>query len=196
MLVFCSVIGEHSPHPLRKNLVIDEKLFEEIGNSDKIAFEKLYRLTEKVVYAYILSILKNHHAAQDVMQDTYLKIRSAAHLYTPQGKPLAWIFSIARNLSLMRIRTENRYINTEFSYLENDLNFSYLTDNEDKLVLQTALKILNEEERKIILLHAVSGLKHREIASNLSMPLSTVLSKYHRGLKKLRQQLLVKEGRS
>lgn len=196
MLVFCSVIGEHSPRQLRKNLVIDEKLIEKIGNGDKIAFEKLYRLTEKVVYAYILSILKNHYAAQDVMQDTYLRIRSAAHLYTPQGKPLAWIFSIARNLSLMRIRTENRYINTEFSYLENNPNFSYLTNNEDKLVLQTALKILNEEERKIILLHAVSGLKHREIASSLSMPLSTVLSKYHRGLKKLRQQLLVKEGRS
>ena len=48
---------------------------------------------------------------------------------------------------------------------------------------------LGEEERQIVLLHAVTGLKHREIAALLELPLSTVLSKYHRALKKLREQL-------
>ncbi|MDE6108593.1 MAG: helix-turn-helix domain-containing protein, partial [Oscillospiraceae bacterium] len=47
----------------------------------------------------------------------------------------------------------------------------------------------DEEERQIILLHAVSGLKHREIAELLEKPLSTVLSKYNRGLKKMKIQL-------
>ena len=194
MLIFCSVLGENPSRPLRKNLVIDEGLFEKIGDGDPIAFEELYRLSEKTVYAYLLSILKNHDMAQDVMQDTYLKIRSAAHLYKPQGKPLAWIFTVARNLALMKIRTNKRYVNTEFSYMENDINFSYLTDDDDKFVLQMALKILNEQERKVILLHAVSGLKHREIASNLSIPLSTVLSQYHRGLRKLRKHLSERGG--
>ncbi|HBC31118.1 MAG TPA: RNA polymerase sigma factor [Clostridiales bacterium] len=194
MLIFCSVLGENPSRPLRKNLVIDEGLFEKIGDGDPIAFEELYRLTEKTVYAYLLSILKNHDMVQDVMQDTYLKIRSAAHLYKPQGKPLAWIFTVARNLALMKIRTNKRYVNTEFSYMENDINFSYLTDDDDKFVLQMALKILNEQERKVILLHAVSGLKHREIASNLSIPLSTVLSQYHRGLRKLRKHLSERGG--
>lgn len=194
MLIFCSIIGKQVPQHQQKKIVFDEDLFVKIGNGDMAAFEELYRLTEKIIYAYILSILKNHADTQDVMQDTYLKIRSAAHLYKPQGKPLAWIFTIARNLSLMKIRISNRYADTEAFTLENDINFSYFTDNDDKLILQAALNILDEQERGIILLHAVSGLKHRQIANNLSMPLSTVLSKYHRGLKKLRKYLSEKEG--
>ena len=57
---------------------------------------------------------------------------------------------------------------------------------EDRHLLQTALATLSDEERRVILLHAVSGLKHREIAAVLELPLPTVLSKYHRALKKLR----------
>ena len=48
---------------------------------------------------------------------------------------------------------------------------------------------LDDTERQVILLHAVAGLKHREIAELLKCPLSTVLSKYNRGLKKARKQL-------
>jgi RNA polymerase sigma-70 factor (ECF subfamily) len=57
------------------------------------------------------------------------------------------------------------------------------------MVLQAALTILDIEEREIILLHAISGFKHREIAGNLGISLGTVLSKYHRGLNKLRKYL-------
>ena len=57
------------------------------------------------------------------------------------------------------------------------------------MVLETVLTRLTEEERRIVMLHAVSGLKHREIASSLNIPLSTVLSKYKRSLKKLRTYL-------
>ncbi|HBG44093.1 MAG TPA: RNA polymerase sigma factor, partial [Firmicutes bacterium] len=166
----------------------------QIGAGDPSAFEELYHLTEKTVYAFLLSILRNHDLAQDIMQETYLKIRSAAHLYQPQGKPLAWIFTIARNLALMELRSNERYVNTEFSLMENDINFSYVSDHDDQIVLQMALNVLNKQEREVILLYAVSGLKHREIASSLSVPLSTVLSQYHRGLKKLKKYLV--EGRS
>ena len=50
-------------------------------------------------------------------------------------------------------------------------------------------RLRGEEERQIILLHAVTGLKHREIAGLMELPLATVLSKYHRGLKKMRAQM-------
>lgn len=59
----------------------------------------------------------------------------------------------------------------------------------DAMVLRSALEILKEDERQIVLLHASAGLKHREIASNLQMPLATVLSKYNRAIKKLKQYL-------
>ena len=55
--------------------------------------------------------------------------------------------------------------------------------------MQQALASLGEEERRIVLLHAVTGMKHREIAALLELPLPTVLSKYHRALKKMRAYL-------
>lgn len=172
---------------------LNEDLFRRIGEGDGSAFEELYRTTEKTLYAFILSLTKDHQNAMDILQDTYLKIRSAAHLYRPMGKPLAWMFTIARNLFHSGFRQTARFADTEDMDIENDLNFSYVSDSVDKLVLQSALMLLNEEEREIILLYAVSGLKHREIAENLDLGLSTVLSKYHRGLKKLRKYLEEKE---
>ena len=60
-------------------------------------------------------------------------------------------------------------------------------------MLEAALKALGEEERQVVLHHAASGLKHREIARDLGLPLSTVLSRYSRALKKL-QRYLTEEG--
>ena len=60
---------------------------------------------------------------------------------------------------------------------------------ENRSLLISALEILDETERNIIILHAACGLKHREISSSLGMNISTVLSKYHRGLKKLKNHL-------
>lgn len=171
--------------------MIQESLIERIAEDDMTAFEELYRATDKTVYAYILSIIKNPEEARDIMQDTYLKIRSAAHLYKKQGKPMAWIFTIARNLCLMQIRTNSRVSDGSIEDYEGkpELTSSGDFHSEDRMVLQAALDILPEDERKIVVLHAVSGWKHHEIASNLGMPLSTVLSKYNRSLKKLKKYL-------
>ena len=59
----------------------------------------------------------------------------------------------------------------------------------DSMMLQTAMEILKEDERQIVLLHVSAGLKHREISENLGIPLSTVLSKYNRAMKKLQNYL-------
>jgi len=190
MILFLSMVIPPDPSTTQdKKLKIDETLFARIAADDMAAFEELYRATERSVFAFALSILKNHDDALDVAQDTYLKIRAAAHLYQPMGKPLAWVFTITRNLAITKIRTRKRDDGLPVTDLENDLSFSYVTDSGDKLVLQTAFKILNDQEREIIILHAVSGFTHREIAESLDVPLSTVLSKYHRGLKKLKKFL-------
>ena len=59
--------------------------------------------------------------------------------------------------------------------------------HEDRLMLQAMLSALGDEERQIVTLHALTGLRHREIAALLGLPLPTVLSKYSRALKKLQQ---------
>lgn len=185
-----SMVKQQNPYSKHNNkLTIDESLFERIAEDDMAAFEQLYRITEKSVYAFVLSILKNHDDALDVVQDTYLKIRGAAHLYKPMGKPMAWIFTIARNLSISRLRLIKRSDNVNMVDMENNISFSYMTNYDDKLVMQATFNILNDQERQIIMLHAVSGLAHHEIANSLGIPLSTELSKYHRGLKKLKKHL-------
>ena len=171
---------------------LEERLLPLVGQGDPEAFEVLYRSTEKAIYALALSILRNPHDAEDIVQETYLKVRAAAHLYVPQGKPLAWLFTITKNLCRDLLRGQSR---TEAAPdgAEDDLRFSYVSDPTDRLVLEAALKALGEEERQVVLLHAASGLKHREIARDLGLPLSTVLSRYSRALKKL-QRYLTEEG--
>lgn len=188
-LFLAMVVLDNAGSGEKPKLNIDEAIFTRIAADDMAAFEEFYRLTERTVYAFVLATVKNHDDALDVVQDTYLKIRAAAHLYQPMGKPMAWVFTIARNLAISKLRYKQKNDSVEIDDLENDLNFSYVSDPDDQLVLQTALEILSVEETEIILLHAISGFTHREIAKKLELNISTVLSKYHRGLKKLKKYL-------
>ena len=188
MIIFASINFENSPKD-KQELSIDENLFKKVGNDDMEALGKLYDKTERVMYAYILTLAKNHDDTLDILQDTYLKIKSAAHLYKPMGKPLAWMFTIAKNLYLEKIRKEKRVVDLKDEYIENSINLSFVSDPEDRMVLETALEVISDEEREIVMMFAVGGMKHKEIARNLDLPLSTELSKYHRALKKLKVHL-------
>ncbi|MDI9502793.1 MAG: RNA polymerase sigma factor [Tissierellia bacterium] len=165
-----------------------EALIRRIGQDDPDAFARFYQETERALYAYTLSLTKDHHDALDIMQDTYLKVRAAAHLYEPRGKPMAWVFTIAKNLTRDRFRAQSRFQDVEDG-MEDDARFSYVHDATDRMVLETVLQTLSEEEREIVLLYAVQGYKHKEIAEALNLPLNTVLSKYRRALGKLRNEL-------
>ena len=182
---------------LKKNENVDNKILDaylfNIANNDKLSLENLYTDTQHAVFGFAFSILKNMDDAQDVLHDTYIKIYSSAHSYKSQGKPMAWILTITRNFCLMKIRQKNKVIEVCFEDLEKSYTINDNIKVEDKIVLNTCLKQLSEIEYQIITLHAVSGLKHREIAKLLSIPLSTVLSKYNRALKKLKV-LLIKEN--
>lgn len=173
----------------RKNDADMDSLLKRIGQNDEAAFRELYELMSSAVFAYALSVSRNRADAEDIMQDTFLRIRAAAHLYESHGKAKPWIFTIVRNLCLMRFRENSRMINTPADEMEYMDDLNYIEDHETRLTVQSVLKELNDEESQIIILHAVSGMKHREIASILSLPLATVLSKYHRGLRKLRNRL-------
>lgn len=169
-----------------------EKLLAGICRGDSAAFEEFYRATDRAIYAYALSLTRNHHDAQDIMMEAYLKIRAAAHLYKPAGKPMAWVFTIVKNL----VRSHQRRSGREElmgDCPEGELALSPTDHSDEALVLRQAIRILSAEEREIVLLHAVSGLKHREIAAMLDRPLSTVLSKYHRALGKLKAALTAGE---
>ena len=197
MLMFAFVYDDQAPAPEKNNHIdIDETLLNRIGQDDMDAFDKLYRLTERSMYAFCLSLTRDHQISLDLMHETYVKVLSAAHLYKPMGKPLAWMFTIAKNLYYTSVRKESKTTHLEPEKIQDDSRFSYVTDMDDRVVLQAVLDKLTEEEREIVLLYAVTGLKHKEIADYIGLSLSTTLSKYHRALKKLRVYLEEKEVRT
>lgn len=187
-MIFFMIVGEVPEKEQYRQPKIDEELIVRIGRDDRSALEELYTLTERSVYGFVLAIVKNPCDTQDIVQETYLKIRASAHLYQKKGKPMAWILTIARNLSMDLFRQNAHYENGE-KVLEDSLEYSYISDPLDRLVLESAMKLLNERERQILLLHLVGGVRHREIAADLNLPLSTVLSCFNRSLKKLRRYL-------
>ena len=69
------------------------------------AFRKLHLATSSIVYGYALSILKNSADAEDVMHDAYIRAFNGAAAYQSRGKPLAWLLTIARNLSYNKVRS-------------------------------------------------------------------------------------------
>jgi len=169
-----------------------ETLIIEIAAGNKTAVSTLYEETRTAVYGFALSILKNSSDAEDVLQETYVRIWSTAENYIPMGKPMAWVLTISKNLSLSLLRERSKHVDMPEENLLMDQAKSFSVSTEDRIVLNAAMNELSDEERQIIMLHAVTGLKHIEIAKLLSMPLSTVLSKYSRAKKKLRNTL--KEG--
>lgn len=186
MILFSVING--SPQK-RAPIKFDESLIARIGMDDEEAFLELYQSINQPLFAFILGLVADFHEAEDILQETYLKIRAAAHLYQPQGKPMAWIFTIARNLARMHFRQSQRVADESIEDIDAEGLFSSEMDYQDRIVMKNLLEKLDEDERTIILLHAVSGYKHREIAQYLEKPISTVLSRYNRGIKKLRKIL-------
>lgn len=166
-----------------------ERLLSGVAAGDREALAQLYHRTRTAVYGMALSYLKNAHDAQDVTQDTFVRVWDSAHQYRPQGSPMGWLLTVARNLALMKLRQRTRQAELDEEEWDAIPDESAGLSPEDRHILQTALAALNDQERQVVLLHAVAGLKHREIAALLKLPLATVLSKYHRALKKLKVQL-------
>ena len=166
-----------------------DRCIEETATGNMEGFKKLYTETKSSVYGLALSVLKNPDDAEDVLQDCFVKVFSAAGDYKSQGKPLAWILTITRNLCLQLLRDKKKQADIPEEDWEKYIGETDNVSTEDNIVLTEVLQSLAEDERQIVVLHAVSGLKHREIADFLKIPLSTVLSKYNRSLKKLNEKL-------
>jgi len=186
MLIFEAVTYEAAP---REAAAVEEALIPRIAAGDRAAFSRLYEQASEAVFSYALSILRSRQDAEDVMQDAFLKIRSAAHLYVPQGKPLAWILTITRNLCMMKFRQASRIAALPEDPGLEDMGLDRIKNAEDRMTLQAAFTVLPKDSCRIIMLHAVAGLKHREIAELMGMSLTAVLSRYNRGIKRLQKEL-------
>ena len=162
-----------------------ETLLKEISNGSREALALLYDQCHVSVYGFALSIVRDRADAEDVLQDVFVKVWQSAGSYKSMGKPMAWILTITRNYANSVLRNRGRE-----DELPPELAQESGTEaSENKIVLNAALEVLSDSERQIVMLHAVSGMKHHEIAAVMALPLSTVLSKYNRAKKKLQNAI-------
>lgn len=167
-------------------------LFTKLMHGDESAFEKIYLETRKGVFSFIYSICKNYATSEDLMQDTYIRVRAAINTYKPGSNGLAWLFTIAKNLTLNELNKQKKVTPTDIEDPTFKAPEQYVQDtdgtddDDDDSLIKLANKVLKDEERQIVMLHVVSDMKHREIADMLGKPLGTVLWAYRNALKKLK----------
>lgn len=160
-----------------------------IAEGNREALAQLYGCTRAAVYGLALSYMKDPGDAEDVTQDTFVQVWNCAQSFRPQGHPMAWLMTITRNMALQKLRGQSRQQFLEPEEWQQMLAPEQNEVNEDRMLLRQVLARLSPEESRIVTLHAVAGLRHREIARIEEMPLSTELSRYHRALKKLKTMM-------
>jgi len=154
-----------------------------------------------------LNLTRNRRDAEDLVQETYLRAYRFFDSYRPGTHMKAWLFRILRNTFINRYRaakvrpTEVDFTKVEQSY-ERAIDEQFLTEHRqaspEEVVMngvvddeiEAAMAMLPEEYRSVVILALVDNLSYNEIASALSIPLGTVMSRLHRGRKLLQSQLL------
>lgn len=153
------------------------------GNIDSLS--ELYYKLQKPVFVLALSILQDYYAAEDVMQETFIKVASNAKDYRQGTNAKAWIFSIARNLCLDTLKKKKNDELTE--NIADSENFEEKAAS--SIDFLRMLKVLNEDEKQIIVMHFYGGLKKVEIAELMGVPSANIRVAYSRALKKLKNSM-------
>ena len=159
-----------------------DKLLVAIGRGDNDAFAELYDKTKCGVFSFLYSYLQNYEDTRDALQNVYLKIKLNIDKYTPESNGKAWILQIAKNIALNEIYARKNTVDIDSVEIPSQTEFS-------EGIIEIMREHLSEDEQRIISLHVIWGLKHREIAQQLNCPTGTVTSKYKRSLAKLKSAL-------
>lgn len=173
----------HSPYS-------SQELAEKLKLKDKEAFSILYDNYSKALLGLIFTIVKDEDAAQDVLQDVFVKIWKSIDSYNKEkGALYTWMINIARNTSIDMLRSKNNkisHLKVEDNERIIDLNHN-TSFNTDTIGVKKAVDSLKSEHREIIDLVYFCGFTQEEISKKLSMPLGSVKTKVRQALIELRK---------
>lgn len=144
------------------------------------------------VLAYVQSIVHDHHAAEDITQNVFVKLTTAIAKYEERSVPFAaWIMRVARNAALDHLRAR-RQIPVEEVRTSEPRNGELASERRACLV--EALASLPREQRRVLCLRHMSGLSPLEIAQKLGKTESAVHGLHHRGREALKSMLIELEA--
>ena len=182
----------------------DESLMLRYRDGDVRAFELLVTRHRKPLFNFILRFVRDTAQAEDVTQETFLRLVKGADAYERQAKFTTWLYTIARNLCVDASRRgKHRKVASLDAPLGDDDGASLLDllpdgaagvdrqaqSRELGLRLRQAIEALPDEQREIFLLREVADLQFNEIANVVGCPENTVKSRMRYALEKLREAL-------
>lgn len=177
----------------------DSELMEEIARGGEDAFEELILRYQDNLFSYFRRIGAGAHDAEDLSQETFIKIYRHASSYTPSARFTTFLFTVARNTWIDFLRKSRRYSGTvELTELTQDTREQSITADspehaaylqETRAAVARTLEKLPDKQRQALLLAETQGMKYQEIAEILDIPLGTVKSRIFNAVKLLREGL-------
>ncbi|MFH1564037.1 MAG: sigma-70 family RNA polymerase sigma factor [Nitrospirota bacterium] len=172
---------------------ISSKDLTRASNGDIEAFEQVYKDFSKFVYNISLRITRHSEDADEVTQDTFMKIYHKLKTFRFRSSFKTWVYRIAVNTAInyyhSSIKKESKRVDFETVALtlgDNKLPSDNIIKQDDFAQLDSLLRVLKPEHRVCLILREIEGLSYQEIASVLEIPVNTVRSR----LKRARQALI------
>ncbi|MFD2679139.1 RNA polymerase sigma factor SigW [Bacillus seohaeanensis] len=179
-----------------------KKRIKQVLKGDQNAFAEIVELYKDKVFQICYRMLGNRHESEDIAQEAFIRAYVNIHTFNQNRKFSTWLFRIATNLCIDRIRKKkpDYYLDAEVSGTDGLTMYSQVAadiqmpeDEVEELELQAtiqgAISKLPEKYRSVIVLKYIEELQLREISDILDLPLGTVKTRIHRGREALRKQL-------
>jgi len=159
---------------------------------DSEAFHTLFQTFAPRVKSYMMRQGADANTAEELAQETLLTVWRKAALYSgDKGSPTTWIFTIARNLRIDRLRREAIWYELPDGHDEEPSDDAppdeAVSDRERQERVRRALATLPPDQHEVVALSFVDGLSHSEIAERLGLPLGTVKSRMRLAYQKVRE---------
>ena len=190
---------------MKKSAATDQELVQAYIKGDQSAIEILINRHRSKVFTYILLTIKNHQLAEDLFQETFIKVIQSLRggRYRDNGRFLSWVIRIAHNLIIDHFRKEKQMNAVSNDDTEVDLfNSKKLSDdNIEELIVSSQIRaeirsLINElpdDQREVVLLRHYGGLSFKEIADQTDVSINTALGRMRYALINLRKLISEKE---
>jgi len=185
---------------------VDKQLVKKAKMGDMQAFAELIQHYKDKIYHLAFRMLGNRQEAEDICQETFLRVFSSLDRYSETYKFSTWIFRIATNLCIDRIRKKKADFSLDENWNDDDgvdwhsriANFEKSPEeevilSEQQQLLQKALLNLPAKYRGIMILRYVQELSIQEISEVVNLSLATVKTRLHRGREYMRNQLVASD---
>lgn len=173
----------------------DKLLVKELMNGNKKAFRKLYDTYRNDLYKFSLSMVSSTNYAEEIVQDVFLKIWIKRATLNPEMSFKAYLFTITRNknIKFLKKAANNKKLREEIFYKSQksmDSTTIYMRESELTILKERALEKLSPKRRIIFEMSRNDGKSYEDIASELSISISTVRNQMSKSLETLREFLL------